>query len=348
MKTVLIFTKNQFGYITDYLMYCKYLKEKYSFIFVCVDENKKKIVVEDVQVFYSSAGYFNFVSLIKKILSTQKVDLLVFKYFIGCTVLKLLFSGKILFDLRSASVDANVLKRKIFDNLVRLEALFFTHISTINVELACKVFGKSNKIKIIPLGAEEINYKDRQFGSYSLIYVGTLYNRKIIDTIRGIKIFYEKYNLDIELNYDIIGDGPEFQLMQDEIIKLNLSTKISMYGMIPYANLYSYFEKVNIGISYVPMTSYFSNQPPTKIFEYYLSGMPVIATKTIATIPFVKDEFGVLIKDTPESFADGLYEIIQNYKKWNSKSIKDGNIVYHWKNICDDYSNYLNSILNMV
>jgi nucleoside-diphosphate-sugar epimerase len=70
-----------------------------------------------------------------------------------------------------------------------------------------------------------------------------------------------------------------------------------------------YFDIHNIGVSYIPMLKCFDNQPPTKTFEYLLSGMPVIATATNANKDIINDVNGVLINDNSEEVYNGLTAI---------------------------------------
>jgi len=93
----------------------------------------------------------------------------------------------------------------------------------------------------------------------------------------------------------------------------------------------------------VPKTAYFENQPPTKIFEYFLSGLPVIATTTKATRSFFSNDTGVLIEDNPRSFADGIVKILEQKESWDSKKIRELNYKYHWSEICKDYLHYIKS-----
>ena len=90
------------------------------------------------------------------------------------------------------------------------------------------------------------------------------------------------------------------------------------------------------------MTPYFDCQPPTKTFEYLLSGMPVIATATYENSLVVNDGNGVLINDTADSFCEGLEKLANNRVVYNSEKILTTCKQYTWENIIhNDLKSYL-------
>jgi hypothetical protein len=63
-------------------------------------------------------------------------------------------------------------------------------------------------------------------------------------------------------------------------------------------------------VSFVPITPWYNNQPPTKTFEYLLAGLPVIATKTHENEKVLKDEpLSELINDDVDSFMNAIIGI---------------------------------------
>ena len=46
---------------------------------------------------------------------------------------------------------------------------------------------------ILPLGADIISHTDKDFNCLKLLYMGTLSNRHIIDTVKGVKMFKDKF-----------------------------------------------------------------------------------------------------------------------------------------------------------
>jgi glycosyltransferase involved in cell wall biosynthesis len=139
----------------------------------------------------------------------------------------------------------------------------------------------------------------------------------------------------IDISYTIIGDGPknESDELKELIEKLNLKEFVTIIGKLLHCQLKEYFDRSNIGVSYIPLRTYFDKQPPTKTFEYLLSGMPVIATKTTANSKIINPETGVLIGDRPIDFHEGLITLYRNRNHYDSQKIRKLNLKHTWENI---------------
>ncbi len=84
------------------------------------------------------------------------------------------------------------------------------------------------------------------------------------------------------------------------------------------------------------MIECFEFQPVTKTFEYALSGLYTIATRTFANQQVIKDVNGILIDDTPEAFARALLHIAEIRNEIHSSEIRSSLIGYSWRNIVDN------------
>jgi glycosyltransferase involved in cell wall biosynthesis len=164
--------------------------------------------------------------------------------------------------------------------------------------------------------------------------VGTLYKRNICETIKGVALFL-KNNPSMNLCYDIIGFGNKEDIyeLQETINNESLQGKVIFHGRKNYTELSPFFEKSNVGISYIPIVPYYDCQPATKTFEYILSGMVCIATSTYENKKLINNINGVLCNDNPESFARALEEIKENKHKYNSEAIRETLMNYTWENI---------------
>src|SRR5690606_31743303 len=110
------------------------------------------------------------------------------------------------------------------------------------------------------------------------------------------------------MRFDVVGFGynDEEDNLKRLVVELGLQDVVNFHGRMSHTDAQVFFDRSNIGISYVPLTSYYDHQPPTKTYEYILSGMPVVATETSENVKLINSVNGVLCKDTPDSFADGL------------------------------------------
>lgn len=342
MKRILFIDTNQYGYLTDSLKWCELLKDKYDITYISICNGRPKIVTPKVKTIYVPN------------LGTKAVRGLLFLVcaFIHC----LFFSGfifviyhekldllkrllpwkKMHLDIRTLCVDENKEIRDYQDSLLRKSALAFDSVSAISKGVI-KRLGINKKVFTLPLGADIISKTAKDFSTLRLLYIGTMTNRHIPQTIKGIQLFVKKHP-QIKITYDIIGgDNGEGELakVKASVKEAQLESIIIVHGPILHSKLKPFLDGCNIGICYVPITDYYQYQPPTKTFEYAFSGLATIATSTYANEEIINDKNGVLIKDTPESFCSGIENVLT--KNFNSDDIRKSVKDYSWTNVVRDY-----------
>ena len=187
---------------------------------------------------------------------------------------------------------------------------------------------------VLPLGADIISVLPKTYNSYNIIYVGTLDNRDVYKTIEGIYL-YKLDNPKINLQYDIVGDGEEYHLLEECIKKYSLESCVTLHGWVPNSKIKPFIEKASYGIAFVPINPYYDNQPSTKIFEYSLSGLYVIATNTKANREVVNESNGLLIDDTPLAVKNAIDYIVMHNNDINETAVRDSLKSYLWKDIVD-------------
>jgi glycosyltransferase involved in cell wall biosynthesis len=335
-KELIIISQSQFGYHIDTYYYCKYLKKDFNIVYIGWDHGLPKIAMDGVQVLYVrrrdkmvKMRTWRFIHTALERITDRNVIVFI-KYFKGVSLMLKLLRPKNLFvlDIRGGSIQNKSVVRRFQDVRLKFESHFFKHITVISKSLAGKL-GLAEKAHILPLGAERISIIDKSFEKFDLFYVGTLFNRNLDITLHGFKQFYEEYKNTIPLSYTIVGDGQndEAKALKGLVSRLGLSAVVKIAGRIPHTKLAPFFEKCNVGISYVPMTHYYDCQPVTKTFEYLLSGMPVLATDTSENRAVIKHETGILVGDTAGDFYHGLKTMYKNRHLFDSEKI--------WKSVSD-------------
>ena len=98
---------------------------------------------------------------------------------------------------------------------------------------------------------------------------------------------------------------------------------VSYHGRSREDSIKPYFDNCNVGVAYVPITKYYTNNTPSKTVEYLIAGMAVIATRTKANQRYVHKKNGVLVNDTPKSFCRGLIELIRCKENFMSQEIRN-------------------------
>ncbi len=339
-KKLLIINQNQFGYHSDTYYYCKYLRNTFDITYLCWDYKKSKISPGTTKVIYTSRNGSktarNLRFLMRAVREIRKsYNVHIIKYFRGCSLLKLIYPQKaFLLDIRSGAVGTNPVNRISYELGVRIEPVFFENVSIISKGLATKL-GLLKKAFILPLGADKISVKTKAFDCMSLLYVGTLQARNIHQALQGYIKFHHEYHRQINLKFTIVGSGfgKEENRLKEIAGKANVNDSVSITGHIPHDQLQSFFDSHNIGVSHIPKTDFFNVQPPTKTFEYLLSGMPVIATDTFENHAVITLDNGILINDSSGDFYKGLIRMYENLSKYDSNAIRLNAQPYTWRKI---------------
>lgn len=349
MKSVLFLSQSQFGSLIDYYQYSIFLKEKYQINYVCWDYKRSKIEIEGVKVHYISRDgniikrNLRFIYTSYKIMKTHSFDRAFIHYFRGCSILSILMlkDENIFLDVRTASVAKSRLKRKLFNLTLRFESLFFKHISVVSQGVKTHL-GLRKKSKIIPLGANVVDTDFTRSEGIHLIYIGTLSNRNIHESIEGVALFLSQ-NINVPIRYTIIGTGDKESMakIQSTIIRNNLNQIVHLVGYVNHDKLLNYLKHANVGVSYVPITEYYNFQPVTKTYEYLLAGLPVIATETFENKLIIKPYSGVLIKDNPASFCQGLNKLQNTIEHFDKNKVKSELSDNKWENITSNLEEYL-------
>jgi len=341
-KKILIISKSQFGYFTDYYKFCEYLRTEFDVYYLCFDVGLKKINMKNVKVKYVSykgnkiiRGFRFFLKAIITIASFRGIVLI--SYFEHCHLLRCFFpSKKMILDIRTLSINKNEKRRKRINDQIRKTAKYFSYVTTLSAGLKRLINLNSHNCFIIPLGADIISNNNKRFEKdINLLYVGTFSGRNIQDTIIGLHLFLKRNSGLNSIGYDIIGYGygNENAIFKKIVAEYQLEGIVNLHGRIPICELKSFFDKCNVGISYVPITDYYEYQPVTKTYEYILSGMACIATNTFENRKIINDINGVLCDSNPNSFAVALEELIKRFKNYDSEKIRKTAIEYTWENI---------------
>lgn len=342
MKKILFIDKNPYGNLVDTYKYCLYLQDKYEITYVCIDYGYTKINPGRVHVVYvPNVNCKLFRGLTFSILALYYAlinnGFIFVSYYQGCDFLKrILFWKRMHVDIRTLSVasDANV--REEWNNTLNRAILRFDSISFITEGVRNQLnIPEGKETYIIPLGADAISVSDKNFSYLNLLYVGTLNNRRIIDTLVGFHRFLLKHP-NKGAHYIIIGDGEELQEIKKYVSENNLSNQVDIKGKIPYTELKPYFDKCNIGVSYIPITDYYQHQPPTKTYEYIMSGLYCLATRTIENQRIVDESNGCLHEDNAESFSEALEKTMSLLSTLNSDVIKDTLKGHTWGGIVEN------------
>lgn len=338
-KKILIINKTQFGYHTDYLMYCEHLKDDFDITFICFDVGFKKVVISEIDVKYVSHKGPKLLRGIKFLIYSLftiwfSKAVVFIHYFEKCELLKRFCPWrKMILDIRTLSIHPNEQIRKQYDSKIKYACKFFDFVTVISEGVRNKIELSIKESSILPLGAHPVSLEPKRFdNAMNLLYVGTLSGRNIDQTILGLHEYLKESKL-TSVTYDIIGDGKELGNLKKLVEEKGLKQIVKFHGRIPYPEVKPFLDKCNIGVSFVPLTVYYDHQPVTKTYEYILSGLVCIASNTAENRKVIDDSNGILCMDNPSSFAQGLITLRSRFSTFDSQEIRDSLIEHNWNSI---------------
>ena len=352
-RKLIIVNSEQFGYNNATYYYCKYLKDRYKITYIGWDHGLDRIIMDGVSVVNvkRSGGFFRVLRFLKVIHDEARENtcVIIVKYFKIMSVLIRIMkrSAPMVLDIRTGSVAEGKVSRIFWDAVLRFEVQFYKNVTVISSGLIEK-FSLSKKARLLPLGAEAFTTQSKNFDCcMHMLYVGTFYNRNIEKVVKGAERFIREYSNLCDIKLTLVGDGlrDELARLRNDIEKAGMQQFINLPGRVPHNKLKVFFDNHNIGISYVPITNYYTIQPATKTFEYLLSGMAVIATKTMENKSVVNATNGVLIADTAKDVYEGMVQMYKSKKEFSSAMIRENAWIYSWENVVSKMASYLDEII---
>ncbi len=340
---LLIVSQDQFGYLTDTFQYSKHLREHFQVTYVGWQYDLPEITLDRVECIHISREggkirrYLVFLIRAMRIVRERPMDVLMVEYFPLCALLPL-FGGKrahMVLDIRTGYVRNSNTIRVLANALMTFESLFFKHVTVISDSLRRFLWISKKKARIVPLGADECEFPVKEFDSLRLFYVGSLDYRHIDETVKGLDMFLRRHpDAPIE-SYDIVGFGSqqEEKRLKEAIRGASLSPRIVFHGRIPNRDLTPFLERCNVGVAFIPAKAHYQCQPATKVFEYLLAGMVVIATHTYENARVITAKNGVLSDDSAEGFCQGLEKLLERLRTYDSSRIRSDIGGYAWHRI---------------
>lgn len=347
---ILIISRGPLGYLTDAAKLCEYAVQRHQVTFLSFESlgymlrGEQWTSIPEVATRVVRLGGCLPVRFARWLSAcfqeTRKgYDLIYVYYFPGCSLLRSVRCRKaFVLDIRTGSTLRRPVLRCAQDVITAFEARSFPHVTVISEGLRRNLKVPPAAAHILPLGADPFECSPKRFDFLHLLYVGNLDpRRRICDTIDGFHRFYTEMSPAMPLRYTIVGEGPsgERERLQNQVRRLGLHDLIDLPGYVSHGQLGPYLEGCNVGVSYVPITTYYDHQPPTKTFEYLLSGMPVIATATAENRRVVSDFNGVLITDTSDAFCRGLHQLTERRAGFDSAVIRSSISRYTWRDIIE-------------
>jgi glycosyltransferase involved in cell wall biosynthesis len=235
--------------------------------------------VDDDKIFYSKFEKLKFhFNLIKKYMYLfKKVDIV---HIVGdlhdvifVVILKLFFNYKIVLSLHGGTTSKKLYKV--------LSIIFFKFVDKIYMtsnNVSKQLYYISNDKKYITTSGikfDDISKKNKIDSNFKLISVGRLHEVKAFDDlITSMKYLDDKYTL------TIIGNGPEYKYLTDEIIELKLEDRVVLLGEKTRKEIYQLLVQHDIFVLTSVKLQGQEEGTPTAMMEAMGAGLPIISTDT--------------------------------------------------------------------
>lgn len=342
---ILIHSRAQFGYHIDTLKYAQMLRDTENVTYVCLDKNLSRVDVENVQVEYIESSYnLPFIRFIKLLHRTfklsKKSDLVLLVYHPGVSLLRYLIKSKMILDIRSRVVSGGKWRRSFSNTLMRIESKFFENVSVVSEAL-----GESLGLKrfhVVSVGCDlngNVNTRESQRNIVSkceFVYVGTFEDRRLDLLVQGFTSATKATDIDLKLH--LIGTASAETLidLRQMVESLGARDYIFFHGYQIDIAKYKLLYDSDCGIVHVPNDGRYDGQPSTKLFEYWASGIPVIASNYDVNCQLVSKQLGILYEFNSNSITNAILKFVEMRNVFNAEVILNEAKKNAWSNIVDN------------
>lgn len=199
-----------------------------------------------------------------------------------------------------------------------------------------------NQIRMIYMGVDEsfsgvaLSGRTRnQADPLRLIYVGSVQNDRGRDVmLEAMAIVNKNGNI---ANLTIVGANPEqLEYCHNALDKLGIVDSVTIHGRVPGHMIPSFMKDADAGLCLWEDLPWYRFNPPTKLFEYLVGGLPVLASKIRTHTQYIQNGVNGLFFDySSDDLAKTINNLWCNKRQISSmklQAIKSSDI-YLWKKI---------------
>lgn len=190
---------------------------------------------------------------------------------------------------------------------------------------------------------------------YDLIYCGGINKlRGVMDVLKVVNVG-KKYKEDLKVVFvGSINDSEVVNEINKYILDNELKNNVYFTGKMPFLNVWDYYRKSRIGLVPLHNIKKFRYAIPIKLFEYMISGLPVVGSD----LPHIREvvlnddyKCGEIVAniENPNEFWESIYKIIKNkevYNKYSFNSKQAVDKIFNWSieelKLLHIYKNILN------
>ena len=202
----------------------------------------------------------------------------------------------------------------------------------------------NNRISIVTNGTDLEKFYNSKENNKRVIFSGAMYHHRGIDVL--LNCASEVINEINDVEFLLLGDGPEMMKLQEFVKKNNLSKNIIFKGWVKREEIPKFLAKSSIGIGPLRITDVTKGALPIKVLEYMASSLPILAMKETLPEDILKDEINGYAITNSNELAQKIIHILKNDDLREQMGENSNKMVqkFDWKNVAESIINEFRSI----
>jgi len=191
------------------------------------------------------------------------------------------------------------------------------------------------KISIVSNGTNLDKFYNVKENNKIIIFSGAMYYHRGIDIL--LNSVPEVVNKIKDVEFLLLGDGPEMKKLQNIVNENNLSENVIFKGWIQREEIPKFLASSSIGIGPLRSTNVTKGALPIKVLEYMASSLPILAMKgTLPEEVLKNDVNGYNIENSGE-LAQKIIHLLENESVRNEMGTNSREMVkkFDWENIAE-------------
>jgi glycosyltransferase involved in cell wall biosynthesis len=161
-----------------------------------------------------------------------------------------------------------------------------------------------------------------------VVFIGTIY--PFAGLLELVSNFSKMEKQISNLKLLIVGGGPSYKKLVEQVTKNNLKSKIILTNFKPQKDVSKYISLADICINPFEINYVTNSVLPTKILEYFACGKPVLSTPLIGTKQLLPNEKYGISYSSSKDFIKILSSLLLN--KINLEKLGKNGLEYVQKN----------------
>jgi glycosyltransferase involved in cell wall biosynthesis len=180
------------------------------------------------------------------------------------------------------------------------------------------------RVALVPMGVatsfqQPVRTASALQGPLQLIYIGTVAVDRGWDVMLGaMAVLAEQPAWRDRAHLTLVGVQPE-QMAQcrQQVEALGIAAHVTLIGRVPGHEIPALLQRAHVGLCLWEDLVWYRFNPPTKLFEYLVAGLPVLASRIRTHTAYVQDgRNGVIFDYSAQGLAQAIRGLLQPTTDW--------------------------------